>query len=98
MSTSSRIRIARSSAPKVSIIIPATSGKGRLLACLNSLAGPGTAEVPFETIVVLNNVAAGTYGEIEASVVGVHFLFLATNLGMAGAGNRGGSIPRGSWL
>ena len=85
MSASPTIRIARSSAPKVSIIIPATSGKDLLLACLNSLVGPGTAGVSFETIVVLNNATAG-YREIAASVDGVRFLSSATNLGMAGAG------------
>ena len=97
MSASPTIRIARSSAPKVSIIIPATSGKDLLLACLNSLVGPGTAGVSFETIVVLNNATAG-YREIEASVDGVRFLSSATNLGMAGAGNRGRKHARGELL
>ena len=90
------LSIARSSAPKVSIIIPATSGREKLLACLASLAGPGTAGVAFETIVVLNNASDDSHGEIEASVSGVQFLASPANLGMAGAATAGAGMRAAS--
>jgi GT2 family glycosyltransferase len=95
------IDLPQPSSPRVSVIIPAAGEPGLLRACLRSLAKNGPREIPFETIVVLNAVAAETGGAAEVTpreAPGVRFVRPGVNLGLAGAGNRGRSLARGEYL
>jgi GT2 family glycosyltransferase len=84
-----------SGAPRVSVIIVATSNLDLLRACLRSVAHFGPSAIPFETIVVLNEAGQGTEAELRAMVTGVKVTSSPVNLGFAGAGNRGRSLANG---
>lgn len=92
------INIPRSSTPRVSIIIPATSRHDLVRACLASLARFGPAGVPFETIVVLNEADETTKAQLIKTVAGVQVVASRVNLGLAGSGNYGRSFAHGELL
>ena len=93
-----RIDLPRSPAPRVSVIIPAASTLDLLHACLCSLARFGPAELPYETIVVLNEADPDVAAELRATVTNLQVVDSPVNLGMAGAGNRGRDLARGEFL
>jgi GT2 family glycosyltransferase len=86
-----------SPAPRVSVIIAATSGD-LLFACLRSLAQFGPIEIPYETIVVLNEVNPDIEAELRKTVTGLQVVGSSVNLGLAGAGNHGRDLARGELL
>jgi GT2 family glycosyltransferase len=85
-------------APRVSIIIVATSNLGLLRACLRSVARFGPKTIPFETIVVLNGAGPDTEAELRATVTGVTVVRSPVNLGFTGAGNCGRLSAQGEFL
>jgi len=87
-----------SEAPRVSVIIVATSSLDLLRACLRSVARFGPSAIPFETIVVLNEADQGAEAELRATVTGVKVASSPVNLGLAGAGNLGRSLAHGEIL
>src|SRR5262245_31928630 len=93
-----RINLRRCAAPRVYVIIPAASTPELLGACLNSLALFGPRQIPFETIVVLNEASREVEAGLHEAVSGVEVVASPVNLGMAGAGNRGRSLARGEFL
>jgi O-antigen biosynthesis protein len=93
-----KLELPRSSAPRASVIIPATSTPALLRACLASLARLGPDGIPYETIVVLNEPSTEIEAELRTSVTGVEIISSPINLGIAGAGNRGRSLARGEFL
>jgi len=93
-----RIELARPPSPRVSVIVPAGGSAELLLACLGALARNGPAQIPFETIVVLNAPTPGTLARLETEVAGATLVASPVNLGLAGAGNRGRSLARGELL
>jgi len=93
-----RVEIPRSTAPRVSIIIPAAATPKFLSACLVSLSRFGSRQIPFETIVVLNEASPDVEADLRRAVSGVEVIASPVNLGMAGSGNRGRSIARGEFL
>ena len=92
------IEVRWSPTPRVSIVIPSTSDPDLLCACLRSLSRFAPADIPFETIVVLNQSNAGLEATLARTVCGVRFLSTQANLGMAGSGNRGRSHARGEFI
>ena len=86
------------SAPRVSVIIPATSRPELLRACLRSLARFAPPDIPFETIVVLNQARAEVSVDADGTVPGLQVIRSAVNLGMAGSGNRGRQLAKGELL
>ena len=92
------IALVRSDNPRVSIIIPSSIRTDLLYGCLHSLVRFGPREIPYETIVVLNEVDASVEAELRETVSGVEFTSSPVNLGLAGAGNRGRSLARGEFL
>lgn len=92
------IRLPCSRAPRVSIIIPATSSPSLLWACLNSVERFASKSIPFETIVVLNKAGEDRAAEVRANATGVNVLASPVNLGLAGAGNLGRHFARGEYL
>ena len=92
-----RIAIPHSDSPRISVIIPSSAGNQFLLGALRALQHAAPAEIPFETIVILNEAEAGSIGALEG-VTGIHLEPAPVNLGLAGAGNRGRSIARGDLL
>jgi O-antigen biosynthesis protein len=91
------IQLPRSPAPRVSIIIPATS-IDLLHACLRSIARCGSSKIPYETIVVLNEARDQDAARLREAVTGVRVVSSAFNLGLAGSGNRGRDLARGELL
>jgi GT2 family glycosyltransferase len=93
------IELPRSAAPRVSVIIPASCNLDLLRACLHSLvAYRGPRAIPFETIVVLNEVDAPMEADLRQSVTGADIISSPVNLGLAGAGNRARDLARGEFL
>jgi GT2 family glycosyltransferase len=92
------IDLHRSSAPRVSVIIAASSTPELLRACLYSMARSAPGEIPFETIVVLNEADSGVEAELLRTVTGLHVVNSPVNLGLAGAANRGRHLARGDLL
>ncbi len=90
------IELPLAESPRVSVLIPASGPRELLLACLSSIARH-RPNVPFETIVVLNE--AGTDAdELVAAVRGITVLPSPVNLGLAGAANRARRHARGELL
>lgn len=85
-------------APRVSVIIVATSSFDLLIACLQSVARFGPVSIPFETIVVLNEWGPDAENKLRAAVTGVNVMHSPVNLGLAGAGNLGRSCALGDYL
>jgi GT2 family glycosyltransferase len=85
--------VAEAAVPRVSIVIPATSTRALLRACLRSLAAHGPAGIAHEIIVVLNE-SDGDEG-LSREFPDVEFVASPVNLGLAGAGNRGRALARG---
>ncbi|HUI77968.1 MAG TPA: glycosyltransferase [Bryobacteraceae bacterium] len=92
------IDLPRSNKPRASVIIPATSTPELLLACLRSLARNGPRDLPYETIVVLNNASRDDERQLRETVTGLQVVGSRVNLGLAGAGNRGRQLARGEFL
>jgi GT2 family glycosyltransferase len=92
------IDIPRSSTPRVSIIIPASSRLDLLRECLGSLARFGPAGLRYETIVVLNEADETTKAQLNKTVTGVQVVASRVNMGLAAAGNCGRSLARGELL
>ena len=88
--------VAEAAVPRVSVIIPATSTRALLQACLRSLAVHGPAGIAHEIIVVLNE-SEGDEG-ISREFPDVKFVASPVNLGLAGAGNRARALARGELL
>lgn len=65
-----KIDIAFSDAPRVSVIIVATSSFDLLRACLASVARFGPSTIPFETILVLNEAGPDVEAALRATVTG----------------------------
>jgi len=84
--------------PRVSVIIPATSRPELLRACLRSLARFAPRDIPFETIVVLNEARAEVTVDPDQAPPGLQVIRSAVNLGMAGSGNRGRQLATGELL
>jgi GT2 family glycosyltransferase len=93
-----KINLPFSDAPRVSVIIVATSSFDLLRACLESLERFGPNTIPFETILVLNNARPEVEAVLSATVTGVKITGSAVNLGLAGAANRGRSLANGEFL
>lgn len=89
------LTIPRSPEPRVSVIIPCVDGNRFLQACLRSLAANAPRDLPFETIVVVNDAPAS---DVTGELAGATFLASRANLGLAGAGNRGRRVARGEFL
>ena len=87
-----------SAAPRVSVIIPSWTRYDLLQACLRSLARFGPSTIPYETIVVLNQATPEAEGRLREAATGVRVVSSPTNLGLAGAGNRGRALARGDLL
>ena len=85
--------VAEAAVPRVSIIIPATSTRTLLRACLRSLAVHGPAGIAHEIIVVLNE-SEGDEG-LSREFPDVEFVASPVNLGLAGAGNRARALAQG---
>jgi GT2 family glycosyltransferase len=92
------IRLPRSTAPRVSIVIPASAGAEMLDACLASIERHGPTDVAYETIVVLNEAAPSDAAELLARTCGVDVISSPVNLGLAGAGNRGRARANGDFV
>ena len=88
--------MAESAVTRVPIIIPATSTRALLQACLRSLAFHCPAEIAYEIIVVLNESDADE--GIAHEFPDVTFVASPVNLGVAGAGNRARALARGELL
>jgi O-antigen biosynthesis protein len=88
--------VAKAAVPRVSVIIPATSSRALLQACLRSLAVHGPADIAHEIIVVLNE-SDGDEG-ISRDFPDATFVASPVNLGLAGAGNRARALARGDLL
>src|SRR5215471_7188697 len=93
-----KIDIAFSDAPRVSVIIVATSSFDLLRACLASVARFGPSTIPFETILVLNEAGPDVEAALRATVTGAKITSSVVNLGLAGAANRGRSLANGEFL
>ena len=65
---------------------------------MRSLERYGPSDIPYETIVVLNNATPDAAAQLRAKVTGVEVVASPVNLGLAGAGNRGRSLARGEFL
>lgn len=88
--------MAEAAVPRVSVVIPATSTRALLQACLRSLAIHCPADIAHEIIVVLNE-SDGDDG-ISRDFPDVKFVASPVNLGLAGAGNRARALARGELL
>jgi GT2 family glycosyltransferase len=87
-----------SATPRVSVIIPSSTRLDLLHACFRSLARFGPAEIPYETIVVLNQTTPEAERRLRQTVTGIQVVSSPINLGLAGAGNRGRALARGELL
>jgi GT2 family glycosyltransferase len=65
---------------------------------LRSLERFGPSDIPYETIVLMNNATPDAAGQLHAGVTGVEVVPSPVNLGLAGAGNRGRSLAQGELL
>jgi GT2 family glycosyltransferase len=92
------LELRRSSAPRVSIIIPATAKPDLLQACLASLARNLPNDIPYETIVVLNEAKPEPAAQLAKSAIGIEVVSSPVNLGLAGAGNRARALAQGEYL
>ncbi|MBK9063137.1 MAG: glycosyltransferase [Acidobacteria bacterium] len=92
------IRIPRSDAPRVSIVIPSAAKPELLVACLRSLERHLPASIPTETIVVLDGAPEGAAARIERSAPGALVVSSSVRLGLARAANRGRRRARGEFL
>lgn len=88
--------VAGAAVPRVSIIVPATSTRALLEACLRSLAVHGPARIPHEIIVILNESEEDE--AICRAFPDIKFVVSPVNLGLAGAGNRARAHARGELL
>ena len=87
---------AEAAVPRVSVIIPATSTRALLQACLRSLVVHAPAGIAHEIIVVLNE-SDGDEGT-SSEFPDVKFVVSPVNLGLAGAGNRARARAHGELL
>jgi GT2 family glycosyltransferase len=92
------IRIPRSEAPRVSIVVPSAADPQVLFACLRSLERHLPASIPTETIVVLDGAPEGAAARVEAAAPGVRVVASSVRLGLARSGNRGRRTARGELL
>ena len=81
-------------APRVSILVPATSTTALLRGCLDSLSAHVPEALGYEVIVVLNKAGEDLSREYPT----VRFVPSPVNLGLAGAGNRARALARGELL
>jgi GT2 family glycosyltransferase len=93
-----RLHLQRSPTPLVTVIIPAASTPALLGACLMSLSQFGPREIPFETIVVLDEPVAAVEAQLREAVKGVEVVASTVNLGLSGALNRARSVAHGEFL
>ena len=98
MSETGAIEVPLSAVPLVSVLIPAKAEPDFLMAALRSLQRNGPADIPFETIVVLDDPVAGLKEMLDVAVRGVTVVTSDVNLGLAGALNLGRSHARGELL
>ncbi|MBX9776927.1 MAG: glycosyltransferase family 2 protein [Xanthobacteraceae bacterium] len=92
------IDLPRSEAPRVSIIVVATSKFELLAACLRSVARSAPRELPFETIVVLNKAGPDDEARLRATATGLKIARSPLNFGFASAGNRGRAMATAELL
>jgi O-antigen biosynthesis protein len=92
------VNLCRSTTPRVSIIIPASAKQALLQACLASLARNLPDDIPYETIVVLNESKPETTAQLMESIAGIDVVASPVNLGLAGAGNRARALAQGEYL
>lgn len=92
------IAVPLAAVPLVSVIIPAKAELDYLMAALRSLERHGAANIPFETIVVLDDPIDRLAAALDVGVRGVTVVASSVNLGLAGALNLGRSAARGQLL
>jgi O-antigen biosynthesis protein len=92
------IRIPRSDAPLVSIVVPSAAAPALLFACLRSLERHLPASISTETIVVLDGAPEGAASAVEAAAPGVGVVASTVRLGLARSGNRGRRKVRGEFV
>ena len=92
------VAIPLAAVPLVSILIPAKAEPDFLMAALRSLQRNGPTNIPFETIVVLDDPVAGLAKALDGAVRGVTVVASEVNLGLAGALNLGRAQARGELL
>jgi GT2 family glycosyltransferase len=83
--------------PRLSAMVVAFRS-GLLPACLRALVAHAPRDLPLETVVVLNEGAAGESKEIQAEFPGVRCAVSPVNLGLAGAANLARSMASGELL
>lgn len=91
------ILLPTSAAPRVSILIVAARQPQLLARCLESLARCGS-EIPFETVVVLNDALPEVEALVHERVAGLTVTASSVPLGLAGGANRGRAAARGELL
>src|SRR5690606_27303326 len=92
------IVVPRSAAPRVSVIVPASSATELIYKCLGSLAAFGPTGIPFETIVVLNRTGPDAAAALRNAVNGIEVLSSTVNLGLGGSANLARHHARGEFL
>jgi len=92
------IRLPRSEAPRVSIVIPSAADPQLLFACLRSLERHLPDSIPTETVVVLDGAPEGAAARVEAAAPGARVVSSSVRLGLARSGNRGRRAARGEFL
>ena len=93
-----RLHLQCSPSPLATVIVPAASTPELLGACLASLSQFGPREIPFETIVVLDEPLAAVEAPLRDAVRGIKVMASTVRLGVSGALNRGRSLARGELL
>jgi len=84
--------------PLLSILIPVSSRTDLLAECLTSLHRHLPVDLPYEVIVVLNEITPATATVLESRFPSVRFLRSPVNLGMAGSANRARREASGRFL
>ena len=84
--------------PQLSILIAVSSRTDLLAECLTSLDRHVPKDLPYETIVVLNEIASTDAMALESRYPDVRFLSSPVNLGMAGSANRARREASGRFL
>ena len=84
--------------PDASIVIIVSSVVDRLLTCLRALETHAPAVSSFEVVIVLNAPLRSEVEQLRRVVSGATVLVSATNLGLAGGGNRARQSVRGRYI